>query len=90
MSKRKEKLNEHYEIEILPIGKGRYENFYGGSKADNNRSPKYRLPRQIAKLKELLLESLRRGQVKCVSSRILFPISGINSVCLTFFCFLGG
>ena len=39
---------------------------------------------------ELSLESLRRGQVKCVSSRILFPISGINSVSLTFFCFLGG
>ena len=36
MSKRKEQLNEHYEIEILPIGKGRYDNFYGGGWADNN------------------------------------------------------
>ena len=69
MSKRKEQLNEHYEIEILPIKK---------------------LKEIKRKLKELLLESLRRGQVKCVSSRILFPISGINSVSLTFFCFLGG
>lgn len=40
--------------------------------------------------KELLLESLRRGQVKGVSSRILFSISGINSASLTFFCFFGG
>lgn len=80
MSKRKEQLNEHYEIEILPIGKGRYENFYGGSKADY----------QDGSRKELLLESLRGGQVKGVSSRILFSISGINSASLTFFCFFGG
>ena len=38
--------------------------------------------------KELLLESLRRGQVKFFSLRILFPISGNNSVFLSHFLLL--